>query len=1856
MKLRSKKAYIAVGSTLMVCLIVIVGFVIINKKQSNIFVNIDDLEPEYVEKYFDDYEKLNKKNDKSNILIVTTKKKLKDTYGATDVVNAPNNQYFLQYSSEEEKNRALEKFNKEEPDMDVSENTVSEISEDTVLVSNYNSWGVEAMGIDTLLDEFQGKELNDVTVAIVDTGLDVDVFNASFAGRLAGTYNVLENNDNMYDNNGHGTHIAGTIAESTPSSVKILPVKVSDTKNIYETDTITAINYVTYNKNADVMNMSFGSAVYSQGEYIAIEAARQNNIISVAAAGNENSSNSSYPASFDNTISIAAVDSSKTKASFSNYGDGIMFSTPGVDIKSIASKEENRVMSGTSMATPHAVSAIANLKSLNKNLAYDNIVTILRRYSDDLGDIGWDEYYGYGFINFKDAKVCDGTDCDEYNVFKKSSRDNLDEVITGYEIEPVLTTYNYGSVNNILNTKVNLKFSNGKIKEYKLYDITNLEMSDYDPYSLEKQTISIKFTTSIGFKVEGSFDVTNPAEYESVWEYQNVGDNNIELTGFKDTSFTNTLLYFPSVIDGYSVTGIADRDTSMFLEAKDSFIKVRKIFLPSSIVKVGNKAFYMAGTISGINVVKSYADNLSVGDYAFMGVQSLYDLEASISYVGDYAFAYTMSLSDFTFSDNITHIGNRAFQSSFTEGIITIPESVTEIGESAFIYSGLKEIKFLNKMETIPSQMMQGNLYLEKVTLPEGLKEIGSNAFSGNTKLNTINLPNSLTTIGNNAFAGSFNGGKLVIPKNVTLIGTNALKATGLTEVEFLNKMETIPSQMMYNSSNLERVVLPEGLKEIGESAFYLCDKLNTINLPNSLTTIGNNAFGHAFDSSKDTTIVIPESVTSLGSLAFSESGLKEAIVLGNTLSISMFNGSKNLEKVTLPETLIEIPNYAFENCKNLKTINLPENLYIIGDGSFKGCESLSSLNLPETVMQIGESAYSGAFKTTNDIKITIPRNVTVIGKYAFEKTNIKEVEFLNSIAKIPVKMFQYNNNLEKVVLPDRIKEIDDNAFYNCKKLKTINLPDSLTTLGYSVFGYSFDPDYNTKITIPESVTSIDTYTFAWSNIKEVTILSDIKTLPSNTFYSTSKLEKVTLPETITEIGDSAFEYSNLKIFNFSKNLKRIGSSAFEESNIENANLPDGVTEIDDSAFRGCKKLQTINLPDSLTTLDYSVFESAFDPDYDTKITIPKSVTSIGKYIFEYSNVKEVTILSDIETLPSSAFYKASKLEKVVLPSKLVKLDGYDFTDCTSLKSIYFDKNISSIVDDRNVFGGLKDTLTFYVYSNTVPKTYAKSKNINYVQIDPDTIDVKNIKSKYSAFEKVNIDDVSLELTYDEKTTRKETISNNIEIVYPDSREDFRYGDTSIKVIAYNERGYKVEKDVNVEVVKATPKYTVPKNLTAEIGQKLYDISLPENFAWTSDNVTFDKNGRYKFTATYTPTDLTNYEVVNNIEITVNVGDVSSLYTITYNSNDENGLTSTQEVEENVKTKLNKNTFTRDGYEFVGWNTKTDGKGIAYTDEQEVSIKDDLVLYAQWEKVNTDITFDANGGTVSIDSMKIPDDGYYGELPIPYKENAGFVNWACKSDGTMVSYSDEVSCTELVAVWVDNAYTFILDANGGTLSALFDNSGSYLRINSRELLSSFFLNNNKYTIDKNMFVRNDKTFKEWNTKADGSGKTYFEGELIGKDDVVLENNTFKLYAIWEDYFDYRIKDYYVDETNHYISKIMAGTSGEDFKKKIEHSERYGVEVDTKNIDGKEVMYTGGKTRIYQGGNVYVTYTNIVIGDVNGDGAINSADLLRIRQHLLGSKYLRGENFLASDINYDSDINSADLLRVRQHLLGTKTIS
>jgi uncharacterized repeat protein (TIGR02543 family) len=187
------------------------------------------------------------------------------------------------------------------------------------------------------------------------------------------------------------------------------------------------------------------------------------------------------------------------------------------------------------------------------------------------------------------------------------------------------------------------------------------------------------------------------------------------------------------------------------------------------------------------------------------------------------------------------------------------------------------------------------------------------------------------------------------------------------------------------------------------------------------------------------------------------------------------------------------------------------------------------------------------------------------------------------------------------------------------------------------------------------------------------------------------------------------------------------------------------------------------------------------------------------------------------------------------------------------------------------------------------------------------------------------------------------------------------------------------------------------------------------------------------------------------------------------------------------------------------------------------------------------------------------------------------------------------------------------------------------------------------TLPKNTFTKEGNSFTGWNTQADGSGDSYSDEQSI-----VLSGNL-DLYAQWEEDFDFTVNKYERDDENGYIAKITPGTQVNNYTSNFVLNYGYGINVETVTIDQEEVLYTGGKTTITKGLTEYRVFTNVVTGDVNGDGAINSADLLRIRQHLLNTITLNGAYARAADINYDNSINSADLLRERQHLLGTKVI-
>lgn len=285
------------------------------------------------------------------------------------------------------------------------------------------SWGTAYMGMNTLKEQAEGKYAP-VTVAVLDTGIDRSNFMFQSRKISSKSYNFIDHNKNVTDNHGHGTHVAGIIADSTPSNVQFLILKISNSSGYSSLLTIkTALQYA-LNQNASVINMSLGfvAANAMSCTYLdsLIDKAYKRGIAICSAAGN-NGVNVMfcYPACNTKTLAVAAMNANEHAASYSNYGSLIDFAAPGSLIASAAAGGTLVGMSGTSMAAPHLTAAVVYLKMLQPNLSVPGIYAELQMRSKDLGEPGRDERFGWGVpimtdlfatgIVHKDSVVADGT-------------------------------------------------------------------------------------------------------------------------------------------------------------------------------------------------------------------------------------------------------------------------------------------------------------------------------------------------------------------------------------------------------------------------------------------------------------------------------------------------------------------------------------------------------------------------------------------------------------------------------------------------------------------------------------------------------------------------------------------------------------------------------------------------------------------------------------------------------------------------------------------------------------------------------------------------------------------------------------------------------------------------------------------------------------------------------------------------------------------------------------------------------------------------------------------------------------------------------------------------------------------------------------------------------------------------------------------------------------------------------------------------------------------------------------------------------------------------------------------------------
>ena len=350
--------------------------------------------------------------------------------------------------------------------------------------------------------------------------------------------------------------------------------------------------------------------------------------------------------------------------------------------------------------------------------------------------------------------------------------------------------------------------------------------------------------------------------------------------------------------------------------------------------------------------------------------------------------------------------------------------------------------------------------------------------------------------------------------------------------------------------------------------------------------------------------------------------------------------------KVTYNVTLIG--EEAFSG-SNVTGITIPNTITNIADGAFDGCERLVSITVPNSVTNIGEEAFRGCTALRS---ITIPNSVTNIGKRAFEECK----------------------GLKSISIPEGVKKIGDQVFVNCTNLESITIPSSVTEFGYQLCGRCpalttiVVMDGNEKYDSRDGCNAIietttNTMLAACSNTKipsSVTAIVDA-------FSGCSSLKSISIPSSVTEIGEHAFSYCTaLTSISIPNGVTKIGRYAFRGcSGLTSVSIPNSVTIIEEDAFYDCTGLTSVDIPKGVTNI--TGFGGCTGL---TSITIPNSVTSIGAGAFSNTGLTHVSIPNGVKSIGYWAFANCKSLTSVTIPNSVTSIGNGAFEGCDNLTSV----------------------------------------------------------------------------------------------------------------------------------------------------------------------------------------------------------------------------------------------------------------------------------------------------------------------------------------------------------------------------------------------------------------------------------------------------------------------------------------------------------------------------------------------------------------------------------------------------------
>lgn len=364
--------------------------------------------------------------------------------------------------------------------------------------------------------------------------------------------------------------------------------------------------------------------------------------------------------------------------------------------------------------------------------------------------------------------------------------------------------------------------------------------------------------------------------------------------------------------------------------------------------------------------------------------------------------------------------------------------------------------------------------------------------------------------------------------------------------------------------------------------------------------------------------------------------------------------------------------------------------------------------------------AYNILSETTCEVTSYI---VTNQNRYGGDITIPEQVTYegvTRTVTQIGDDAFNECIRLTSVDIPNSVTTIGDYAFaYSSKKLKNVNIGNSVTTIGYAAF---YGCTSLTGIDIPNSVTTIGCAAFeGCTSLASVNISSSVTTIESRTFEGCTSLTSVEIPNSVTTIGSSTFHgCTSLASIELPNTVTTIGDHAFQDcKGLMSVEIPNSVTTIEHYAFYGCTSLASIEIPNSVTTIGISAFHGCTSL---VSIDFPNTVTTIEKSTFNgCTSLMGFDFPNSVAVIGDYAFQDCKGLTSIVIPNSVTTIGEEAFSGCSNIRELVFEDNEEELILDWMAFSGCSFA-KLYIGRNLTCKQTVYGYLMNFIYLTDVTI------------------------------------------------------------------------------------------------------------------------------------------------------------------------------------------------------------------------------------------------------------------------------------------------------------------------------------------------------------------------------------------------------------------------------------------------------------------------------------------------------------------------------------------------------